>query len=69
MTQQLNIISRKDWGAEEFKDPIPLNSPVPYVIQTLTETENCYTKEECIAAMKELQKAHIKQGSTDIKQK
>ncbi|CAB3220409.1 unnamed protein product [Arctia plantaginis] len=54
------FISRSDWYAREPKQTTPLNTPVPYVVIHHTYTPAaCFNKEECAAAMRQMQQMHI----------
>lgn len=63
----VNFVSRQEWGAEPGGEQNRFKVPVEDVIYSYTETQECTTREECVASMKQMQRDHIKEGLPDIK--
>lgn len=63
----VNIVSRDGWGAKEVEGLQPLAVPVRKVVLFYTNTEACFTRQECTSAMRKLQSHFIsKRNLLDI---
>lgn len=64
-SKPVSIISREEWGAlPPQRDPHPLQHPIKNIVITFkTETSVCFTREECMQRMRELQKYHMEEES------
>lgn len=64
------IMRRADWGATKPKWIEALEVPVDKVVVSFTETDPCYTEEECQAFVRKLQQEHMAEENVpDIKHK
>lgn len=55
----VDIVPRSSWGAQEVGDLEELRFPVSKVVLFYTNTEACFTRQECVHAMKKLQNYFI----------
>ncbi|XP_054265015.1 peptidoglycan-recognition protein 3-like isoform X1 [Macrosteles quadrilineatus] len=64
----LKLVPRAEWGAqaatsrERYKE-----YPIRWVVVRFTESEECFSKEECSKVLQRLQREQMEQGLTDIK--
>lgn len=63
-------VTRNNWGATPPRlYDLDINHPVPNFHLTYTGTGSCYTKEECIKTVKDLQQSEMDAGLIDLKPK
>lgn len=63
----VRILDRKEWGAKKPKWRQKLKTPVShYVLRFFSDTDYCWSDEECFKLIKGLQDQHMNMGMPDI---
>lgn len=62
----ISIITREEWGALPPKKEEEIDLPAKFITFSSTRTDACYTREDCIKIVREIQEEQLKKGLPDI---
>ncbi|XP_054258316.1 uncharacterized protein LOC128983160 isoform X1 [Macrosteles quadrilineatus] len=66
--RRLTVYNREEWRGRSPRETPVMYTPVTKVVLSRTETEPCYTHEDCSLRVREMQNIHMdEEGEPDIK--